>query len=257
MQTILPKKPAVSRTAKYVYALIDAGGDGPLGWSGIDDAPIHVIGARGIAAVVSDVPNVKLRPERKRLAAHHEVLKRLSQEHAVLPMTFGTVANGAAAVRGFLARNQDALAEQLRRVGGKMEMGLRVVWDVPNIFEFMVATHPELRTIRDCLFRTGHESSREEKIELGQAFERIRAGARAAHIVKVASILRPCCAEIKENKLRGEREVMNLACLIRREDQKSFEQGVFEAAQYFDNHFSFDMNGPWPPHNFVALDWQG
>jgi len=35
-------------------------------------------------------------------------------------------------------RNRRAFEEQLERVTGKVEMGLRVAWDVPNIFEYFV-----------------------------------------------------------------------------------------------------------------------
>ncbi len=35
---------------------------------------------------------------------------------------------------------------------------------------------------------------------------------------------------------------------------KDFEAGVIEAARSFDNHFAFDFNGPWPPHNFVEIE---
>ena len=64
------------------------------------------------------------------------------------------------------------------------------------------------------------------------------------------------CVEFKGNKPRNECEVMSLACLIRREAQKDFEQGVFETARQFDNHYAFDFNGPWPPHSFVEIDLQ-
>ena len=67
-------------------------------------------------------------------------------------------------------------------------------------------------------------------------------------------MLRPLSAEVKENPPRNEREVMNLACLIGRDSQPAFEQAVFAAAERFDNHYSFDFNGPWPPHNFVEID---
>jgi hypothetical protein len=47
---------------------------------------------------------------------------------------------------------------------------------------------------------------------------------------------------------------MNLACLVDRDRMKDFEAGVVEAARGFDHHFSFDFNGPWPPHNFVEIE---
>jgi len=40
----------------------------------------------------------------------------------------------------------------------------------------------------------------------------------------------------------------------KRDAQEAFSAGVFAAAKFFDNNFSFDYSGPWAPHNFVDLD---
>jgi len=52
-------------------------------------------------------------------------------------------------------------------------MGLRVTWDVPNIFEQVVSTHPELAAYRDQIFRGGRQPAQDEKIELGRSFDRL------------------------------------------------------------------------------------
>ncbi len=253
-------KPAVKQLGCYLYAVIDAVIDDTTDreWArlGIDGCLVYTISNGPVAAVVSDLPNGKIRPERRRLAAHHDVLKRLMAKHTVLPMAFGLIADGPAAIRRILSVNRTGFAEQFRRVAGKVEMGLRVQWDVPNIFEYFVNTHSELRLFRDRLFRDGREPGPEEKIELGRLFDRTLASARLVQSEQVMNVLRRCCDEIKENPPRNEREVMNLACLIGRDAQKEFEQGVFEAAALFDNHYSFDFNGPWPPHNFVEVTLQ-
>jgi hypothetical protein len=256
MQTI-SEKPAhrtAARTGCYLYAVIDSAAEGPLGLFGLDGGPVYTLGDGRFAAVVSDFPAGKVRPERRRLAAHHGVLEALGQGHTVLPMSFGVVADGPDAIRLLLAHNRDALADQAARVAGKVEMGLRVVWDVPNIFEYFVYTHPELRSLRDQMFRCGREPGREEKIELGRTFDRVLSEERTAQTEKVLAALGPRCAEIKENKVRNEREVMNLACLIRRDGRRTFEEAVIAAAGRFDNHYAFDFNGPWPPHNFVEVE---
>lgn len=250
-----PAKPAPSSTAagRYLYAIIETAKAVDLGPVGVDGGVVYAINDGRVAAVVSDLPNEKLRPERRRLAAHHEVLKRLMETETVLPMAFGIVADGAEAIRRILAKNQAAFGEQLQRFAGKVEMGLRVCWDVPNIFEFFVNTHPDLRGFRDRIFRAGREPSQEEKIELGRTFDHALMEDREQHAERVVGVLGPLCAEIKENKPRNEREVMNLACLIGRDRQKEFEQAVFAAAKFFDHHYAFDFNGPWPPHNFVDV----
>jgi hypothetical protein len=238
----------------YLYAVIDSDREEQLGVTGLDGRPVQTLSDGLFAVVVSAMPDAKLRPERRRLAAHHEVLKSLSRNHTVLPMTFGVIAGGPDAVRRILAKNRDAFAEQLQRVTGQAEMGLRVVFDVPNIFEYVVGIHPGLRALRDQVFRNGREPSQDDKIELGRLFDRVLTDERAVQTEKAVAALAPYCTEIKENKPRGEREVMNLACLVPRDHQAAFEEGVFAAAQQFDNHYAFDFNGPWPPHNFVEIN---
>jgi hypothetical protein len=139
-------------------------------------------------------------------------------------------------------------------VAGKVEMGLRVAWDVPNIFEYFVNTHAELRLARDRLVGARHEFTQEEKIELGRMFDRLLHDDREDHTRKVERVLARVCVEFKPNPCRNEHEVMNLACLVRRERSEEFSAGVFTAAKLFDNNFSFDYSGPWAPHNFVDLD---
>lgn len=250
----LPKR-ANGTTGRYLYALVPAGQDRNYGSLGIDGGRVYTIAESDVAAVVSDVPNQKIRPQRRHFAAHQAVLKKLAQDDgAVLPMSFGVISNGSKAVRKILSRNREAVVEQLQLVSGKVEMGLRVTWDVPNIFEYLVNTHLELRTARDRLLRTDRIPTQDEKIEIGRLFENILTSDRDLHAGKVEKALALQCHAIKRNKCRDEREVMNLACLVGRNNIKRFESAVFDAARLFDDNFAFDYNGPWAPHNFVEID---
>lgn len=256
MTTLSSSQPRIAAAeGHYLYAIIDGIADlQPLGLVGMDGADVYAVCDDGIAAVVSDLSQRKLRPERRRLAAHHEVLKRLMAEHTVLPMAFGLVADNADAVRSILRLNRRDFTEQLERVRGKIELGLRVVWDTGNVFELLLAAHPDLRAMRDYMFRGGRQPSHEEKIELGRQFDRSLAADREECVDRAMAVLENYCAEIIVNPPRNEKEVMNLACLIDREQVERFEHGVVEAAGRFDDRFVFDFNGPWPPHNFVKLE---
>jgi hypothetical protein len=236
-----------------MYAIVLASGDGIYGFSGIDEGAVYGVSDGRVAAAVSDVPNRKVRPERRHLAAHEQVLRRLMEANTVLPMRFGTIADGTKAVQDILSRNGDVFLDQLQRVAAKAEMGLRVKWDVPNIFQYFVDTHPELQAARDILFGRNRTPSHDDKIELGRLFDRVLQEDREAHTESVEEVLRPHCFEIKRNGCRSEEEVMNLACLVGRDSQAAFQEAVFEAAKLFDNNFAFDYSGPWAPHNFVEV----
>ena len=250
-------QPPSSKEKLYLYAIVSGLDGAVLGPVGLEGDTVYSITSGRVSAVVSCAPE-KVRPERRHLAAHHEVLKRLMVEtDAVLPVAFGIVADGRKAVGRILTRNHKAVRDTLRRVTGCVEMGLRVTWDVPNIFEYFVDTHPELRTARDRFFAGHREPSQDDKIELGRLFDRLLTEDRQTHADGVRALLAPRCVEIESNTPRDEREAINLACLVKRARQQEFEAAVFEVAKGFDDRYAFDYNGPWPPHNFVdmALDF--
>ena len=152
---------------KYVYALAQGAGSRTYDICGIDKQPVYAISQGSVSAVVSDCSRQKIRPERAHLIAHKEILKQLMLESTVLPMTFGTIADDFKAVRRMLSKSGQTLLEKLKQVEGKVEMGLRVVWDVPNIFEYFVDNHLELRAMRDQVLGGNRVPQQAEKIELG------------------------------------------------------------------------------------------
>jgi hypothetical protein len=240
---------------KYLYAVIQAREGREYGEIGIDGARVYLISDERVAAVVSDFSNGKIRPERRHIAAHQAVLKRLMEKDSPLPISFGVIADGAKEIRRILSLNRKSFVEQIQRVSGKVEMGVRVAWDVPSIFEYFVNTHAELRAARDQFLGGRHAPTQEDKIEVGRLFDRLLREDRDEHAQRVEASLNSCCLEIKRNPPRNEKEVMNLACLAPRQAiEKDFEAAVFEVAREFDNNFVFDFNGPWAPHNFVDIE---
>ena len=238
---------------KYLYAIVAAGELPHCRGAGIDGSPLESITEGGLTAVVSGISGGKIRPERRHLAAHQGVLQQILQATTPLPVSFGILADRPEAIRKILRRSQRTFLGQLEHVAGKVEMGLRVTWDVPNIFEYFVQTDSGLRSARDRLLGAHRHASQDEKIELGRMFDRLLHQNRESHTEQVEQILGKACFETKANLCRSEREVMNLACLVGRDGQEVFGNAVFRAAQQFDNNFAFDYNGPWAPHNFVQV----
>jgi hypothetical protein len=242
------------KAGRYMYAIIPGAEERSFGQIGLNGAKVYTICGNQASAVVSDIPIGKIRPERKNFAAHQMVLKTLLDQGDLLPMVFGNISDGTTAVKKFLGKNEPAISKALKRVSGKVEMGLRVNLDVPNIFEYLVRTYEELRIARDEFLRPNREPTQDEKIELGRLFQNILESARDHHVETVSEVLSACCSEIKRNKCGDEREIMNLACLVDRNAVEKLEDGVFKAASLFDDNFAFDYNGPWAPHNFVDLE---
>ncbi len=243
---------APSRTGWYLYGITVCGAT--QGLAGVAGAEVEAIVEGGLAAVVSPLGAERIRPNRANLAAHHRVLRDLAEQRPVLPVVFGTVTGSDEELRQLLRRNHEALAALLARLRGKVEMGLKVYWDLPNVFDYFVATHQELEGMRNRLFRPGRTPSVEEKVELGERFVSLLQQARRRHTERVRKALGPYCVEVRTIDPGEERMIMKLACLVQGRQQEWWEEGVRQAALLFDDHYRFDYNGPWPPYNFADVD---
>ncbi|HWO99044.1 MAG TPA: GvpL/GvpF family gas vesicle protein [Methylococcus sp.] len=237
----------------YLYALAEAPAlSRGEAITGIGGAPVYSLAEGEVAVVLSDIGESRIRPERRHIAAHHQVLRHLLERGGILPMAFGIIADSPAAVLRMLKTYRRSFAEQLRRLAGKVEMGLRVTLDTPNVFESYVQRFPELQVLRDRMLQGG--GSREDKIELGRQFGQMLDGAREEAFEKIEEVLAPVCFEIHRNPVKEEKEIANLACLVARDRLGDFEGAIDEVAKRFDDDHVFRYSGPWPPHNFVKID---
>ncbi|MBI5481158.1 MAG: GvpL/GvpF family gas vesicle protein [Deltaproteobacteria bacterium] len=243
----------------YVYGLIRTAENKDFGCIGLehDGRPgrVYTVSVDSVAAVVSEYAGRdKVLPLRRNLEPHHRVIREVMKTATIVPMSFGHVARNEAEVQRTLRRNRDSLRGELDRVDGKVEMGLKVKWDVDNIFEHFVGLDPELAAHRDELFGRSHAPTPAEKIELGQMFERRLAQEREAQTERVTEAFRAHFSEVKVNPPKHELTVMDLAFLVPREGVTAFEKCVYEVAGTFPAQYLFDFSGPWAPFNFVELD---
>jgi hypothetical protein len=242
------------QTGLYLYGITTAGIAASALPPGVTGGLVERIVEGKLVAVVTRVGPGKIRPQRANLAAHHQVLRELAGRQPVLPVAFGTVADGEDELRGILRRNRRVLAERLGRLDGTVEMALKVYWETANIFEFFVATHQELEQMRNRLFRPGRVPALEEKLAMGKLFESLVAESRRRHTERVTEALAPYCLEIRDMDCREERMVMKLACLVAKGRQPKWEEGLEATARLFDNHYCFQYSGPWAPYNFAEVD---
>ena len=182
--------------------------------SGVAGSDVELVVEGRLAAVVSQLGVGQVRPQRANLAAHHRVLHDLAEEQPVLPVVFGTITGSEEKLRRVLRRNQDALSELLDRLQGKVEMGLKVYWDLPNVFEYFVATHQELESMRNRLFRPGRTPTIEEKVELGERFVSLLQQAHERHTQHVKEALATCSVEVRSINPGAERLILKLECLV-------------------------------------------
>ena len=241
----------------YVYGLVRAAGAPELGAVGLDHrgrpARVHPVGVGDVAAMVSAYDrDRRVLPLRRNLEPHHRVIRELAEASTVVPMTFGHVARSAGEVRSILRRNADDIRAELDRFDGKVEMSVKIQWDVPNIFKHIVEGDAGLAELRDRVFRE-RVPGQADKIELGRRFdERLRAE-RASLAEQALESLGADVVEARTNAPTTEEAVADLAFLVDRRLQKRFEERVGEVASAWPAQYIFRCSGPRAPFNFVGL----
>jgi hypothetical protein len=243
---------SMSTPGKYLYGFVE--GDFQLAGEllGLANAPVHSIRLEDIAAIVSDHPVEKLSLLRKNVEPHHRVIREISAQSTLIPATFGHISDNDEQIRAVLRVNHTEIREELRRLLGKAEMGVKLVWDVDNIFDFLVGADRELRSRRDRVFGKSRPTM-EDKLELGAFFDKLHKRERERLSNQIVEALRPVAGEFRMNPPADEKVVLNAAFLIERAREKEFEEALYRAANLFDSNFALDYNGPWPPYNFVRL----
>lgn len=243
--------PDSRRSPMYLYAFVSPPLELPSDLRGLADAPLSLVEHGGLAAVVSPLASTRLRPERRHLAAHQGVLRALTERSSVLPVSFGVVVTSLSQLRGLIDAELAVLHEQLEHVQGRVEMSVRLTWDVPNIFAYFVESEPALRAARDALVSTNSHAA---KVAAGELFGKLIAARRSDHQHRVLTALGDLAADIAIDDPKSEQEVLRLAALVDRSKVADFEARVHDIASAFDASYRFDLSGPWAPHNFVRLE---
>ena len=242
---------------QYVYGVLSRDDDLQFHLSSLEPGiaweRIDAVSYRDVAAIISEYPSLEIKPLRQNLASHHHLIRSVMRWQTVVPVTFGHISESKAAVLDLLKQNYAAIRAELGRLDGKIEMGIKVLWDVDNIFQHFVKNHRDLAQFRDHIFGRSSPPSQAEKIELGRLFDRKVSAEREQHAKTVFDVMGGVAAESRQLPPVDEKMVLNAAFLIERQKEQAFEEAVHLAARQFDSNFTFDYNGPWAPYNFVEL----
>jgi hypothetical protein len=230
----------------YLYAITDQpeapppAGPGLEGVGGHETRP-YSIAYRDIAAVVSSLTMANVPPTEDNLWRHEAVVEALMADCTVLPVRFGTVLADEAAVQSALAAHYADFAANLKRVRGRVELGLRVLWDDTQRPKTNDTQRPSPGSGRAYLL------ARLEEERLVRAW-RQRAEALAAELNTPLARL---AAESTLQVLVTPRLLLTAAYLVEQDQVTAFRREV-EARRAAYPALRFLCTGPWPPYNFVT-----
>lgn len=220
---------------------------------GVNDAPVRRIDAGVVSMLVSDYAGLEVSPRRKNLSGFQRVVNAISAEHDLLPAAFGMLSEDEAEVIALLGRHEAALVGELERIRGACEYSFRLRWVGENLFANFVERFPDLRALRDFAFMDGKAPKQNERILLGQTFERLLESERGRILALLVNTLKPTIREWLELNFESEQVLCSTAILVDRANIKALDSAVETIASAFDDNYLVELLGPWPPYSFAEL----
>lgn len=244
----------------YLYGIADGDADEvreAIAEAGsVTPAPPEVRRAGRWLILVSPHDGSEILQTRRRMLAHTRVLERAMTRATVLPMRFGHVAEGAAALAGQLAAHDDRIAARISALRGRAEFGLRVSVPREPVLAAILDDDPRLAAQRDRLVGRGH-AAHYEKIELGrrvaEALERRRTDAQHRLAAELSGLCESHVLKAPEEDV----ELLRAECLVPADRAGAVAARVEAAASALGlagaQEVSVRLVGPVPPFHFVEL----
>ncbi|MEU9184306.1 GvpL/GvpF family gas vesicle protein [Streptomyces sp. NPDC048484] len=209
--------------------------------------PVRVIKEGDLAAVVSDAPE-GLRPKRRDLLAHQNVLAEAGAGGPVLPMRFGSVSTDDAAVAGVLAERADHFKERLDALAGKVEYNVKATHDEEAVLHRVMSENPEVRALTEAN-RSAGGGGYDDKLRLGEMVVAAVKNREVEDAAEIQQALGPVAAGVSAGP-ESTGWLANLSFLVDRESAETFMAAVEEVRKAHP-HLDLRVHGPLPPYSFV------
>jgi hypothetical protein len=226
----------------YLYGITEMTDDELHGISGIDEANVVEIRTGDLVAIVSAHPDEPVATDAESLWAHEEVVEALMSSRSVVPARFGTIFSTESSLVNAVRSASQELHDNLERVRGCVEYGLRVM----EPFEVNEATVDAPRPspngkayMQSLLARNRVKEDR---------------SARAKELLDQLTFDK----DVRDRKVviaPSPRTLLSISYLVGRVEESSFVDHMNSAKR--DSPMPMLLTGPWPAYSFVSLRWAG
>lgn len=240
--------------ALYAYCLGEDVTGGILeGVAGVAGAVPRLVRCGAIAAVVSDFEGERVSIERENVFAHERVVQRVLRYVTPLPFRFGTLVTKEK-LDGYVEASLDGLMKSMERVRGRVEMSVKIIWNVEEIkLEGEKAQASGGAIKEDARQASGkgaaYLAARRREI-MGDELLKERAGELAEWL---SESIGEAASETDVRVRPCEALVVRAAFLVERERLKDYQERL-EKARSSRSSLRFLTSGPWPPYSFSNIN---
>lgn len=246
----------MTKDGHYIYAIAaiqEEKSFGPIG-IGDEDADVFTICHKDIGAVLSPSPIKEYPITRSNTLAHQKVMERIMATYSMLPVRFGTIAEGVEMIREKLLKDRYLeFKDLLGYHRDKVELGLKALWpEMDAVFEEITQHNRDINRLKQRLMSRRGGTQRDQ-VKLGEMVKKALDNKKRAVESEILQQLKGLWVDHKSNQLFGDQMITNSAFLVKKDQEKSFDQAVDILNDRYDGQMKLKYVGPVPPCNFVEI----
>lgn len=241
------------------YSQPFVGGGSTFQAQGIAGRPVRILQQGDLAAIVSDSPSDQYDITLENVTAHENVVEEAMQRADVLPVSFGTVAHSDQEVQERLLQwESDQLHEQLMRIKGRVELGVKALWEQSALFAQIAADDSNIQALREQIVGTTPEETYDLRLELGELTDAAIQQRREQDSDDILDALSPLAVDTRTNNIITDMMIVNASFLVDKNQVQTFADKVNALRQAYAGRITFQFVGPLPAYNFinVAVSWE-
>jgi hypothetical protein len=215
---------------------------------------VRAVEHAGLAALVSTLEADAIAAARE-VRAHWRVLEEASKHATVLPVRFGTVMDGDAAVREqLLEPNAEELAGLLRELDGRVQLNIKGEYDEQGLLHEVVRASPAVAALRDRVQTLSEAAGYYDRIRLGELVAAEVARQQEQDAVLALARLEPLAVTAHVEQPSSPNAAFNLAFLVEGGKVDTFSEAVGRLREELGERVALRYVGPLPPYSFAETD---
>jgi hypothetical protein len=238
----------------YVYGVLSDADGADVSARGVEEAAVRTVEHAGLAALVSTLDADALAAARE-LRAHWRVLDEASKSGTVLPVRFGTVLEGDAAVREqLLEPNADRLTALLSELAGRVQLNVKGEYDEEHELREIVRASPPIAALRKRITKLPEAASYYDRIRMGELVAAEIARRREEYEALALARLEAVAVTARAERVSSQNGAFNLAFLVESAEVDRFSEAVGRLRAELGERITLRYVGPLPPYSFAEND---
>ena len=251
----------MERQGKYIYGILSSNKElffGSYGATSRED--VYTVSCKDIAAVISDSEIINYTHiGRETLAlfllGHQRVIEEvMGSGHTIIPVKLGTFAKDEAEVKEILVNGYSLIKGIFANIFNKIEIDVCATWGDYNSAIKEVGEERGIKELKEKLLADSKGITVDDQMKIGFMLKKALDKKRDGFTLKIQETLKAISLDSRAHELMDDKMVANLAFVIDRDNQKTFDREVEKLNIEFDEKLNFRCVGPLPPYSFCTLE---